>query len=55
MMIVHRPFHNARGKLYEMRDDGERLTVVREATELDGETCPTHTSASDSPAGTAPC
>lgn len=55
MMIVHRPFHNARGKLYEMRDDGERLTVVREATELDGETCPTHTSATDSPAGTAPC
>jgi hypothetical protein len=42
MMVVHRPFRNARGKLYEMRDDGDRLTVLREAVELDGETRPTH-------------
>jgi hypothetical protein len=42
MMIVHRPFRNARGKLYEMRDEGDRLTVVREASELDGEPDPTH-------------
>ncbi|MHA6723834.1 glycoside hydrolase family 43 protein [Sphingomonas sp. RS2018] len=37
MMMLHRPFKNARGKLYEMRDDGDTVTVVREATELDGE------------------
>ncbi|WP_232473766.1 glycoside hydrolase family 43 protein [Sphingomonas sp. MA1305] len=40
MLIVHRPFHKARGKLYEVRDDGDRITLVREATELDGETRP---------------
>jgi beta-xylosidase len=42
MMILHRPFKFALGKLYEMRDDGDRLSVVREATELDGEAYPTH-------------
>jgi beta-xylosidase len=42
MMILHRPFDFALGKLYEMRDDGDRLAVVREATELDGEAYPTH-------------
>jgi hypothetical protein len=42
MMVLHRPFANALGKLYEMRDDGDRLSVVREATELDGEAYPTH-------------
>ncbi|GAA0667509.1 glycoside hydrolase family 43 protein [Sphingomonas insulae] len=42
MMILHRPFNYALGKLYEMRDDGDRLSVVREATELDGEAYPTH-------------
>lgn len=42
MMIVHRPFAYALGKIYEMRDDGDRLSVVREATELDGEAYPTH-------------
>jgi len=42
LMIVHRPFNYALGKLYEMRDDGDRLSVVREATELDGEAYPTH-------------
>lgn len=41
MMVLHRPFRNARGKLYEMRDLGDRIEVVREATELDGETRPT--------------
>jgi hypothetical protein len=40
MMVVHRPFSNARGKLYEMRDLGDRVELVREATELDGETKP---------------
>jgi beta-xylosidase len=43
MMVLHRPFKFALGKLYEMRDDGDRLTVIREATELDGEAYPTHT------------
>lgn len=42
MMIVHRPFNRALGKLYEMRDDGDRLSVVREAVELDLEAYPTH-------------
>lgn len=40
MLVVHRPFENARGKLYEMRDLGDRVALVREATELDGETRP---------------
>ncbi len=40
MMVLHRPFRNARGKLYEMRDTGDTVEVVREATELDGETRP---------------
>ncbi|WP_260928072.1 hypothetical protein [Novosphingobium sp. 9] len=36
MMVVHRPFRNARGKLYEMRDAGDRVEVVRERTDWDG-------------------
>lgn len=42
MMVLHRPFTYALGKLYEMRDLGDRLEIVREATELDGEAYPTH-------------
>ncbi len=37
MMIVHRPFKNARGKLYEMRDEGDRLEIVRQRIDLDGD------------------
>ena len=37
MMVLHRPFNNARGKLYEMRDGGDHLEVVRERTDLDGD------------------
>jgi len=37
MMIVHRPFKNARGKLYEMRDVGDRLEIVRQRIDLDGD------------------
>jgi beta-xylosidase len=37
MMVLHRPFKNARGKLYEMSDEGDRLKVVRERTDLDGD------------------
>ncbi|MBP5942333.1 glycoside hydrolase family 43 protein [Streptomyces acidiscabies] len=36
MMILHRPFENARGKLYEMRLQGHELSVVRQRTDLDG-------------------
>ena len=36
MMVVHRPFKNARGKLYEMRDAGDRLEIIRQRTDLDG-------------------
>ncbi|KQS51875.1 MULTISPECIES: glycoside hydrolase family 43 protein [unclassified Sphingomonas] len=42
MMVLHRPFKNARGKLYVMRDTGDRVAIVREATDFDGETDPTH-------------
>ncbi|MDF0545292.1 glycoside hydrolase family 43 protein [Sphingobium sp. H39-3-25] len=42
MMVLHRPFTFALGKLYEMRDTGDRGEVIREATELDGEAYPTH-------------
>jgi len=52
MMVLHRPFTYALGKLYEMRDDGDKLTVVREATELDLEAYPTHPcSTKESPTG----
>lgn len=40
MMVIHRPFRRARGKLYEMADRGDHLEVVRERTDLDGETNP---------------
>jgi beta-xylosidase len=36
MMILHRPFENARGKLYEMELDGGELRVLRQRTDLDG-------------------
>lgn len=36
MMVLHRPFRNARGKLYEMRDAGDRVEVLRERTDWDG-------------------
>lgn len=37
MMVVHRPFNNARGKLYEMRDAGDRFEIVRQRIDLDGD------------------
>ena len=37
MMVLHRPFKGARGKLYEMRDAGDHLEVVRERMDLDGD------------------
>ncbi|MFE7168302.1 glycoside hydrolase family 43 protein [Streptomyces sp. NPDC057616] len=36
MMILHRPFEHARGKLYEMRLDGHELRVLRRREDLDG-------------------
>jgi beta-xylosidase len=42
MMVLHRPFTLALGKLYEMKDARDRVEVVREATELDFEAYPTH-------------
>jgi hypothetical protein len=35
LLILHRPFHNARGKIYAMKDDGDHLEVVQERTDLD--------------------
>jgi len=37
MMVLHRPFKGARGKLYEMRDAGDHLEVVKERVDLDGD------------------
>jgi beta-xylosidase len=37
MMVLHRPFKRARGKLYEMRDLGDHLQVVKERVDLDGD------------------
>jgi beta-xylosidase len=37
MMVLHRPFNNARAKLYEMQDDGDHLTILRQRTDLDGD------------------
>ncbi|MFI7402291.1 glycoside hydrolase family 43 protein [Streptomyces sp. NPDC049541] len=36
MMVLHRPFENARGKLYEMQLVGHELRVLRQRTDLDG-------------------
>ena len=41
MLVLHRPFgKNARAKLYEMADRGDRLEVVRQRTDLDGRPAP---------------
>ncbi|SDL10148.1 Glycosyl hydrolases family 43 [Glycomyces sambucus] len=37
MMVLHRPFTGARGKLYEMTWDGSDLKVLRQRTDLDGD------------------
>jgi beta-xylosidase len=36
LMIVHHPFRAARGRIYAMRDDGDRVAIVRRLTELEG-------------------
>lgn len=36
MLILHGPNHDARGKLYEMHDAGDRLLLERRRTDLDG-------------------
>ncbi|MDQ1050161.1 beta-xylosidase [Streptomyces sp. V4I2] len=36
MMVLHRPFDNARGKLYEMQFLGDELRVLRRRADLDG-------------------
>lgn len=38
LLVLHRPFRNARGKIYEVQDAGDHLEVVAERTDLDGET-----------------
>lgn len=37
MLVLHRPFKNARGKLYEVRDAGGRIEVLNERVDLDGD------------------
>ena len=41
MLVVHQPFQNARGKLYEMEDTGDGLRVVRYREDLSGPSLPT--------------
>ena len=40
MLIVHQPFQNARGKLYEMEDTGDGLRVARYREDLSGPPLP---------------
>ncbi|MDQ8198744.1 glycoside hydrolase family 43 protein [Pelagicoccus enzymogenes] len=37
MMVLHRPFRNARGKLFDMADRGDHLEILRQRTDLDGD------------------
>jgi hypothetical protein len=37
MLIVHRPFKNARGKLYEVRDTGGKVEILNQRVDLDGD------------------
>jgi beta-xylosidase len=37
MLVLHRPFKNARGKLYEVKDAGDHIEIVKERTDLDGD------------------
>jgi beta-xylosidase len=36
MLVLHQPFQNARGKLYEMEDTGDGLRVIRAREDLHG-------------------
>jgi beta-xylosidase len=36
MLVLHRPFRNARAKLYEIDDEGDHLKILRQRTDLDG-------------------
>ena len=36
MMVLHQPFRNARGKLFDMEDTGDNLRVVRAREDLHG-------------------
>lgn len=37
MMVLHRPFRRARGKLFEIADHGDHLEILRQRTDLDGD------------------
>ena len=36
MMVLHQPFRNARGKLFDMEDTGNNLKILRSRHDLDG-------------------
>ncbi|HEX8302105.1 glycoside hydrolase family 43 protein [Sphingomonas sp.] len=40
MMVLHRPFKNARGRLFEMRDTGDSVEIVRQRCDLDADKTP---------------
>ena len=37
MMVLHRPFRGARGKLFDVADRGDHLEILRQRTDLDGD------------------
>lgn len=37
MMVLHRPFYGARGKLFDMADRGDRLEILNQRVDLDGD------------------
>jgi len=40
MLVLHHPFKSARGRLFEVRDAGDHLDIVRERTDLDHDVDP---------------
>jgi len=50
MLVVHRPFKNARGKLYEVLDTGGKLEILNQRVDLDGD----HVMAPSPPPAPAP-
>ena len=40
MLVLHHPFKQARGRLFEMRDEGDHLEIVKERIDLSGAEAP---------------
>lgn len=37
MLVLHHPFKNARGRLYEMADRGDHVEIIKDRVDLDGD------------------